>query len=30
LVGIDGNLSFYEGPAEGPNVPKVKEAADQI
>jgi hypothetical protein len=26
LVGIDEDLSFYEGPGEGPNVAKVKEA----
>jgi hypothetical protein len=26
LVGIDEDLSFYEGAAEGPNVAKVKEA----
>ena len=26
LVGIDGDLSIYEGAGEGPNVAKVKEA----
>lgn len=26
LVGIDEDLSFYEGAAEGPSVPKIKEA----
>src|SRR6266852_499023 len=26
LVGVDEDLSFYEGAAEGPNVAKVKEA----
>ncbi len=26
LVGIDEDLSFYEGAAEGPDVAKVKEA----
>jgi hypothetical protein len=26
LVGIDEDLSFYEGAGEGPNVSKVKEA----
>jgi hypothetical protein len=30
LVGIDEDLSFYEGAAEGPNVAKVKEALDQM
>ena len=30
LVGIDEDLSFYEGAAEGPNVSKVKEALDQM
>lgn len=26
LMGMDEDLSFYEGAAEGPNVAKVKEA----
>ena len=30
LVGIDEDLSFYEGAAEGPNVPKVKEALRRL
>jgi hypothetical protein len=30
LVGIDEDLSFYEGEAEGPNVAKVKEALGRI
>ena len=30
LVGIDEDLSFYEGAAEGPNVSKVKEALEQM
>jgi hypothetical protein len=29
LVGIDEDLSFYEGAAEGPNVAKVKEAIEK-
>ncbi len=30
LVGIDEDLSFYEGAGEGPNVGKVKEALKRI
>jgi hypothetical protein len=30
LVGIDENLSFYEGAGEGPNVAMVKEALKKI
>jgi len=30
LVGIDEDLSFYEGAGEGPNVGKVKEAVKQL
>jgi hypothetical protein len=30
LVGIDEDLSFYEGAAEGPNLAKVKEALKKI
>jgi catechol 2,3-dioxygenase-like lactoylglutathione lyase family enzyme len=30
LVGIDEDLSFYEGVGEGPNVPKVKEALKRM
>jgi hypothetical protein len=30
LVGIDEDLSCYEGAAEGPNVAKVKEAINQL
>ena len=30
LVGIDEDLSFYEGGAEGPNVAKIKEALDNM
>jgi hypothetical protein len=30
LVGIDEDLSFYEGAGEGPNVEKVKEAVRKI
>lgn len=30
LVGIDENLSFYEGAAEGPNVAKLKEALKRM
>src|ERR1700674_2879182 len=30
LVGIDEDLSFYEGAGEGPNVAKVKEAVKQF
>ena len=30
LVGIDEDLSFYEGAGEGPNVGKVKEAVKQF
>lgn len=30
LVGIDEDLSFYEGTEEGPNVAKVKEALETI
>jgi len=30
LVGIDEDLSFYEGAAEGPNIGKVKEALSRI
>jgi hypothetical protein len=30
LVGIDEDLSFYEGAAEGPNVAKIKEALKKI
>ena len=30
LVGIDEDLSFYEGAGEGPNVPKVKEALRRL
>ena len=30
LVGIDEDLSFYEGAGEGPNVAKVKEALRRI
>ena len=30
LVGIDEDLSFYEGAGEGPNVAKVKEAVTNI
>jgi hypothetical protein len=30
LVGIDEDLSFYEGAAEGPNVANVKEAVDKL
>ena len=29
LVGIDEDLSFYEGAAEGPNVAKIKEALNE-
>ena len=29
LVGIDEDLSFYEGAADGPNVAKVKEALNK-
>jgi len=30
LVGIDEDLSFYEGAGEGPNVGKIKEALERI
>ena len=30
LVGIDEDLSFYEGPGAGPDVPKVKEALKRL
>ena len=30
LVGIDEDLSFYEGAAEGPNVAKLKEALKRV
>src|SRR6266478_677715 len=30
LVGIDEDLSFYEGTGEGPNVAKVKEAVQRL
>ena len=30
LVGIDEDLSFYEGAAEGPNVAKVKDALKKM
>lgn len=30
LVGIDEDLSFYEGAGEGPNVEKVKEAVNRL
>jgi hypothetical protein len=30
LVGIDEDLSFYEGAGEGPNVAKVKEAINRL
>ena len=30
LVGIDEDLSFYEGAGEGPNVAKVKEALRRV
>ncbi len=30
LVGIDEDLSFYEGAVEGPNVARVKEALERI
>ena len=30
LVGIDEDLSFYEGAAEGPNVAKIKEAVRRM
>jgi hypothetical protein len=30
LVGIDEDLSFYEGSGEGPNVAQVKEAAKKM
>jgi len=30
LVGIDEDLSFYEGAGEGPNVAKVKEAVERL
>jgi hypothetical protein len=30
LVGIDEDLSFYEGAGEGPNVEKVKEAVKRL
>jgi hypothetical protein len=30
LVGIDEDLSFYEGAGEGPNVAKVKEALTRL
>jgi hypothetical protein len=30
LVGIDEDLSFYEGASEGPNVEKVKEAVKRL
>lgn len=30
LVGIDEDLSFYEGAADGPNVAKVKEALSKM
>jgi hypothetical protein len=30
LVGIDEDLSFYEGPGAGPDVPKVKEALRRL
>jgi len=30
LVGIDEDLSFYEGAGDGPNVAKVKEAAKNV
>jgi hypothetical protein len=30
LVGIDENMSFYEGGGEGPNVAKVKEAVKNL
>jgi hypothetical protein len=30
LVGIDEDLSFYEGAGEGPNVARVKEALSRM
>jgi hypothetical protein len=30
LVGIDENLSFYEGDGDGPNVAKIKEAVNKF
>jgi hypothetical protein len=30
LVGIDEDLSFYEGAGEGPNMVKVKEALGRM
>ncbi len=30
LVGIDEDLSFYEGAGDGPNVAKVREAVDKF
>jgi hypothetical protein len=30
LVGVDEDLSFYEGAGEGPNVAKVKEALTRL
>jgi hypothetical protein len=30
LVGIDEDLSFYEGAGEGPNVGRVKEALERM
>jgi hypothetical protein len=30
LVGIDEDLSFYEGAGEGPNVGKVREALERL
>jgi catechol 2,3-dioxygenase-like lactoylglutathione lyase family enzyme len=30
LVGIDEDLSFYEGAAEGPNVPRIREALSEM
>jgi hypothetical protein len=30
LVGIDEDLSFYEGAGDGPNVAKVREAVKKV